>query len=129
MQHRGMQIMYVNLILDRVIAIIIGGTILQPSLDASPRHPHRVPLGVMIAAVCSLTDGRSAELTAPEHKRVIQQPPRFQIFQQRGNGLIDLFATAHPARQIAVPSGIVDRSFSSHPDPAHTPFVSPRIHR
>src|SRR5206468_2646674 len=54
------------------------------------REPHREALGIVVAAVLALDDGRAAELTAPPEKRVVQEATGLQILKQADDRQIDL---------------------------------------
>ena len=43
----------------------------------------------------ALAKRRAAELTAPDHERVLQQAALLQIFDERGGGLVGVTALAH----------------------------------
>src|SRR5687768_12825462 len=53
-------------------------------------HPHREAQIMMVTTRATLSFGRTTKLTAPQHKRAIEEPATFQIDQQRGDGLIRL---------------------------------------
>ena len=69
----------------------------DPRLDATACHPCRKAPRMVVASIVlrrqfSLTVGGPAELAAPNHESVIQHPPLLEIKDQRGTGLINVFA-------------------------------------
>src|SRR2546427_406280 len=53
-QRRGVEIVDMHAVLDRVIADVVGGPVDEASLHAAARHPDRIAVGVVIAAVIAL---------------------------------------------------------------------------
>jgi hypothetical protein len=53
MEHRRVQVMDLGLVLDGVIAVVIGRSMDRSSLDASPGEPDGEATGVVVAAVLS----------------------------------------------------------------------------
>src|SRR5262245_54100063 len=83
---------------------------------------------MMIATVVVFLDfplaiDGAAEFTAPDHESILEQAPRFQVFDQRGAGLVGVFALlANALGQVAmlVPAAMVqldkaDAAFSHAP--------------
>lgn len=60
-----MQVVEMDLVLDGIVTIIIGGTVTDARFDASARKPHGKAMGIMIPAIASLCSGRTAEFAAP----------------------------------------------------------------
>ena len=50
-QGRRLQVVYVNRMLDHVVAIVVGLSVRDSRRDASARHPHREAPRVVISAV------------------------------------------------------------------------------
>src|SRR6202008_2640380 len=50
----------------------------------------RVAVRIVVPAVAELRPRSAPELPGPDHERILQQTPGLQIFQQPGDGLIDL---------------------------------------
>ena len=72
MQHRGVQVVDFDLVLDRVVAELIGRPVHDAAPDAAAGHPDREPEGVVIAAVGALGKRGPAEFPAPDHERLVE---------------------------------------------------------
>jgi len=66
------QVVKMDLVLDRIIAVVIRGTVLEARFDASTGHPHGKCFWVMVPSVGALGGRGPAELAAPKHKRVLE---------------------------------------------------------
>ena len=61
--------------------------------DAAAGEPHAEGVGMVIAAVVAALDHRrAAELAAPDDQGVVEQAALFEVFHQRGGGLIGVAA-------------------------------------
>ena len=72
MQHRGVQIVQVDFVVDRKVTVVVGRVILEARLHAAAGQSNRVAMRVVVAAIVALRGGRAAEFAAPEHERIIQ---------------------------------------------------------
>src|SRR5438552_16853952 len=88
MQHRGVQVVDLHLILDDMIAVFVRGDVNGASLDAAAGQPHGKAEGIMITAIRPLSHRRAAELRAPDNERRIKQSARLEIAQKAGYRLI-----------------------------------------
>ena len=72
-------------------AEVVGGAVGDAVLDAAAaRSDRESPMVVVVAAPgCG---GRSAELAAPDHQRIVEQAALLQVLQQGGGGAIDVAA-------------------------------------
>jgi hypothetical protein len=61
-----MQIVNLDLVLDGMVAVVIGGPVDSSTLDASSREPDREPVGIVVSAISALSHGSSTEFTSPE---------------------------------------------------------------
>src|SRR4051794_41496652 len=61
-EHGGMEIMDVVLVLDRLVAVFIRLAVDRAPLDAAAGQPERKAERIVVAAVGSLGEGRAAEL-------------------------------------------------------------------
>ena len=83
-----MQVVEMNLLLDGIIAVVICAAVSETGLDSATSQPHGEAVRVVVAAIGPL-DGRGPpELTAPNHKRVIQQAPSLEVSDQAGDRLV-----------------------------------------
>ena len=96
-QHRGVQVVDVDDVLDGVVAELVGGAVGDAALDAAAGQPHREALDVVVAAV-ALGHRRAAELAAPDHERVVEHAALLQVLDQGGRGLVDLAAPSSRCR-------------------------------
>src|SRR5262245_4742619 len=84
MQGSGIEIMDVHATALNVKPVVIGLAVRNPRSYATARQPHRKTPPVMVAAIVLSTEiplaiHRPAELTTPNHERLIQQPPPLEI--------------------------------------------------
>ena len=99
-QHRGVQVVDVDLAVDDAVAHVIGFAVGEAAFHAAAGHPGAEAFGLMFAAVFVdrsraaevLAPRRAAELAGPEHQRVFEQAALLQVLEQRGDGLIGLLA-------------------------------------
>ena len=88
MQHRGVQVVNMNSIFDRVISVIVGVSPGEPTPDSAARQNSGKSLWIMITTIAALDNRCSSELATPNDKRVVQHSAAFQILQKCGHGLI-----------------------------------------
>jgi hypothetical protein len=86
-QHRRMQIVHIDWILDDVVAEVVGAADGDARLDAAACEPHRERAGMMVAAeefraVARLVHRCAPELAAPHDERVVEQTALLQIGEQ-----------------------------------------------
>ena len=84
----GVQIVEVNLLLDGVVAELVGLTVTQTTTKPATSYPYRVSKRVVIPTVTPLRVWSSSELASPKNDRLVQKTARLQILQQRRNGAI-----------------------------------------
>src|SRR5262245_52321301 len=90
-QDGGVQVVNVNLALDRLVAQLVRGTVDVTAPDSTAGQPHAetvmvvvaaVGLGVLGVGVGELHGGRAAELTPPDDKGLFEQPSLLQVLEQ-----------------------------------------------
>ena len=96
-QNGGIQIMNVNGVFGDVVGEVISLAILETGLHTPSGHPHRPTPGVVVTPVIftrerALAVDGASEFPAPNHQRVIQHAPAFQIGQKCVTRLIDVAA-------------------------------------
>ena len=96
MQNSGLKIVHMHRIFDDIVAKLVGFAIHNSWFNTTARHPDPEAARMMIASIIifgqfALTIVGTAKFTAPDHQCFIQQPPLFQIGNQRGRSLIDIF--------------------------------------
>ena len=87
-QDRRVQVVNVNWIFHHIVAEVVSLAVDNPRLDAGARHPEREALGMVVAAVVvagelALAIDGPAELAAPDHQRVVEQPALLEVGDQR----------------------------------------------
>src|SRR5437762_13298515 len=97
MQDGGMEIVDVNLVLNRVKAKLVGLAIDHAWTNATTGHPDGVTVRMMIAAQLigfqiTLHHGSAPELAAPDDQRGVEQAALLKVAQQRDAGLVSLQA-------------------------------------
>src|SRR5688572_4305945 len=92
------QVADLDWIFDNLISDRIRGAV-AARFDACTGEPDRERTGMMITAdklhflaTTVFAHGRAAELAAPYYERVFVKTTRFQIIEQRADGLVDLLA-------------------------------------
>ena len=68
---------------------------------------------------------RAAELGGPHHQRVVEQPPRFQILQESGYGLVDIARQRLVSPDVGVRIPVVRRANVDQFDEAHAALDQP----
>ena len=89
MQQCGVEIMDVHFVFDSVIAVFVGGSVLESAFNSSSRHPHRKAARVVIATIIvfrqlPLGETGPAKFAAPNHKGILEQAPLLEILDQGG---------------------------------------------
>ena len=74
-EDRGMQVMHLQPVADRLVAELVCLPVGDPSLDAPPCHPDRIGMGIMISPWLGprLGNRQPSEFTTPDQQRVVQQ--------------------------------------------------------
>ena len=125
MQHRGVEVVDVDLAVHNAVAHVVGLTEGHTAFHSTSGHPSAEAFRLMLAAVCVnrccaaevLAPRRAAELTGPQDERVVQQPTSFQVFEQARNGLIRLLAKP---REVAANVAVMVPSIHRH---LHEPYT------
>ena len=90
----GVEVVHMDLVLDRLVPELVGGAIGEAGLDAAASQPGREPVGIVIATgrflfTALLSVGVPTEFAAPPDDGVLQQSPLLQVLQQSCDGLVD----------------------------------------
>src|SRR5262245_33935413 len=106
MQQRHMQIADRMHTLHSVLADLVGGADRLSRLDAAARQEDRHAAGVVVAADGDATATvavvrRAAELTAPDHQRLLEHAASLEVADQGRDRLIDRL-DAPPVRALQV---------------------------
>lgn len=72
-QHRSPHIIDGAGVFDSVVAEVVGGAVDVAGLDAATGHPDGEAVGVVIATITALREGRSAEFAGPDDERAVEQ--------------------------------------------------------
>src|SRR2546427_10906671 len=84
-------------VLDGLKTKFVGGAISSATLSAAAGQPHCEAIGVMVAAIfgdagiIQLDSWGSAKFPAENDQCISQHPALFQVFYERGRGLIYFF--------------------------------------
>ena len=79
-QDRGVQVVDVDFVLGRVIAVVVGARrSARPPLTPPPASHIVKPSGLWSRPSVAFGRRRAAELAAPQHQRVVEQAPGLQI--------------------------------------------------
>ena len=98
MEDRGLDVVDVYGVVDDVEAQLVGRAQGEAGLDAAAGEPHGEGLRVVVAAELAAERGvrldhrRPAELAAPDHQRVVEQPALLEVAHQGGTGAVGLAA-------------------------------------
>src|SRR5687767_9765863 len=104
-EHRGVEIVHVYAALVDVVAEVVGAAMDVAGFDPAAGHPDRKTARMMIAPVdaarsAALRVDGAAELAAPDHQGVVEEPALGQIDHQRRRAAIALCGDAtDPLRQ------------------------------
>ena len=123
MEHGGVPIVDVALALHGFRTKFVGSSVTEAALNAAARHPGRVAFVVVVPTIAVLGVGSPAELTRPDHQRVLQHAALLQISQQPGNWFVNLLAQVRNLRghvEMSIPAGVRDFD-KSHPRLRKTP--------
>ena len=81
-KHGRVPVVDVDRILDGLVAEFVGRAESHSPFHTASRHPKRITLVVVIPTVRSLPVGSSSKLAGPDHERVVEHAPQFQVLQQ-----------------------------------------------
>ena len=90
MQNRGVHIGDVVAVFCGMEPDFVGGSMDGATFDASARHPDAKSVGMVVAAVGSLSSWSAPELSGEHDDGLVKQPALLQIFEEAGNGQIHL---------------------------------------
>ena len=79
MQQRRMEIMNTDAVLDCPKAEFVGRPVGHSPLDATPSHPHRETIVVMVPSISAFRDRRPTEFAAPDHQCFVEQSTPLQV--------------------------------------------------
>ena len=102
LQHRRVQIVDVDGILDDVVAEVVGAADGDAGAHAAAGEPHREGARMVVAAeelraVAGLVHRRAAELAAPDDQRVVEQPALLEVGEQPVDRPVGLAAEVRAA--------------------------------
>src|SRR5262245_64905014 len=73
-QNGGVQVVDADAIFDGAVADLVGGAVMDAAFDAGAGEPDAEGVRIMIAArAAALYQGKSAELAAPDHQRLVHE--------------------------------------------------------
>ena len=91
-EHRAVQVLDVEPVLDRGAAQLVGLAHACAALDAAAGQPHGEAVSVVVAAgaLGILGSWLAAELAAPDDQRLVKQAAPLQVLDQAGDRLVDM---------------------------------------
>ena len=91
-QDRRVQVVDVDGVDGGGVADLVGLAVADAALDAAAGHPDGEAVRVVVAAglLAGLGDRQAAELAAPDHQRLVEQPALVEVGQQAGDRLVGL---------------------------------------
>ncbi len=104
MQNGGVEVVNVNGPIDGAEADVVAGAVNHARFYAGAGQPGTKSPGMMFAAfgLGRVVEGRAAKLGGPNNERIVQQAAFFEIFEQRGDGLIDVPGQGRMGQHVAV---------------------------
>src|SRR5262249_24498397 len=95
----GVEVVDVDGVLNDVVAVVVGLAVDDARLDAAAGQPEGEAAAVVVAAVVvpgqpTLAVDGAAELAAPDHQRVVEQPAPLHVHHQRRRRPVDVAALA-----------------------------------
>jgi len=100
-QDRRLDVVNMHWVFNDVETELVGRAQGETRLEATASHEHRVGERVVVATQvgagrgAALAKRGAAELTHPDHQRLIQEAPTLQVHDQCGDGPVHLRAAAH----------------------------------
>ncbi len=88
-QDRGVQIVKMDLVLDRVVPVLIGFSVRHPATNAASGHPHRKSVRIVVATISVFGCRSASEFSAPDNQGFFKQSSRLEILEQSGDGFVD----------------------------------------
>ena len=88
-QDRGVEVVDLDLVLDGVVAVVVGGAVDGAAFDPAAGQPDGEAVGVVVAAVGSLRHRGAAEFAAPDDQGRVEQAARLEVLEQAGDRLVD----------------------------------------
>ncbi len=97
MKQGGMQIADMDRILCHMVSEFVRCAVLEPGFGTAAGHPDREGVFVVVAAAgfgrfVALEHGGPSEFAGANHEGLGKQTARFQVAEQRSEGLVDRFA-------------------------------------
>ena len=86
----GLEVVDVDLVLDRVEADVVRGSVGDAGFDAATGHPDGEGVGMVVPSPAlaifhrALKEGGATELASPDHQGVIEQPSLFEVLNKGG---------------------------------------------
>src|SRR6056300_1044765 len=89
-EHGGVKVVHMYLILDGMVTQFIGFSISKPSPGSASCHPHRKPFNVVVPAnfSLSLVHGCASKFSPPDYESVIEHASLFEVLNQGPGGFI-----------------------------------------
>ena len=88
-EHGGVEVVEVDLVLDRIVPVFVGGAMTDARLDTASGQEHRQRVRVVVSTVVALCHRCSPEFPAPEHQCVFEQSSLLEVTDEAVDRLID----------------------------------------
>ena len=101
---RGVEIVDVNFVFNRVEAEVIGLAMVHAAFDSASGEPHGEGIGMVVPTIGSaLGHGSASEFSAEDDEGVFEHAALLEVFDQGGAGLVDILAVLfEPANESAM---------------------------
>src|SRR5579872_4015110 len=82
MQERGVQVVHVDDLFNRLVTELVGGAVNVSGFEAASGQPQRKAVAVMIAAIGPLRDRQAPEFACPHDDCRIQKAALLEVFDE-----------------------------------------------
>lgn len=95
MHEGGVQVMYMDGILDDVVAVVVGFAVGHAFFHSGSGHEHGETSRVVVATIIRLSEGSlavdgAAKLTTPDDECIIEKSALFEVFDEGSGGLVSV---------------------------------------
>ena len=115
----GVEVVDVDTVFGDIEPEVVGFAVADAGFDAAAGHPHGEGVFVVVAAdadffaaaVLALFDGGAAEFGAPDDEGFIEEAAEFEVADEGGHALVDVFGFGGEAfveAAVVVPVGVVE---------------------
>jgi phytoene dehydrogenase-like protein len=91
MQNRRVQVVHRDDFLDGAVTELVGRAVGHAAAHAAACHPDGEALRIVVATIATLRERRAPKLAGPQQQRVIEEPARLEVADERGDLLVGSF--------------------------------------